>query len=300
VVAARIAVIVNAAAGTAKGLPGIEREIARLFHQAGSDADVIALSHGQNPTEVAKEAMTRASVVVAAGGDGTVSGVAAAVVDSHAALGILPVGTLNHFAKDLHIPIDLAEAVAVVVAGHQARVDVGRVNGRVFVNNSSIGVYPSIVEAREALQHAGHGKWAATAMATLRILRQDRRATIDIDVGGRRGRWRTPFVFIGNNEFAVDGLRLGARDRLDQGRLFVYVAPRLRSRELPLLVAKAVLGRARDSGDFETMSGRELSVDVSTGPKAPLVACDGEVLSMTSPLTYRACAQALAVIIPRG
>jgi diacylglycerol kinase family enzyme len=298
VVAPRIAVVVNAAAGTAKSRPRIETEIARLFHEAGCRAEVIALGQGQNPTEAAKDAMTRASVVVAAGGDGTVSGVAAGVVDSDAALGILPVGTLNHFAKDLHIPIDLTEAVAVVVAGHQERVDVGRVNGRVFVNNSSIGVYPGIVEAREELQRQGYGKFAAMAMATLRILRQDRRATIGIDVGGHRRTWRTPFVFIGNNEYAVEGLRLGARDRLDQGRLFVYVAPRLRTRQLPLLLAKAVLGRARHSGDFEIMSGRELSIDVSAG-SGPLVACDGEVLSMTSPLTYQACAQALSVIVPR-
>ena len=114
----------------------------------------------------ARTASARASIVVAAGGDGTISSVAAAVIDSPAALGVLPLGTLNHFAKDLHIPLDLAGAIAVVAAGHVGHVDVGQVNERVFVNNSSIGIYPSIVEEREALRRRGHRKWPAMALAT--------------------------------------------------------------------------------------------------------------------------------------
>src|SRR5689334_15320654 len=115
-----------------------------FFRAAGIDVEIVALRQGQNPAEAAREAGSRASVVVAAGGDGTVSSVASGIVDSPAALGILPLGTLNHFAKDLHIPLGLREAVDVVVAGDIARVDAGSVNGRLFVNNVSLGVYPGI------------------------------------------------------------------------------------------------------------------------------------------------------------
>ncbi len=169
---AAIVVIVNSSAGTAAKRERIEVELADLFRAAGTTAEVIALERGQDPAAVARDASARASIVVAAGGDGTVSSVAAAVVDSPAALGVLPLGTLNHFAKDLHIPLDLADAIRVVAAGHIGHVDVGQVNDRVFVNNSSIGLYPSIVEEREALRRRGHRKWPAMALATVRVAQE--------------------------------------------------------------------------------------------------------------------------------
>ena len=86
---------------------------------------------------------------MAAGGDGTINSVASAVVGSEKSLGVLPFGTMNHFAKDLHIPLDLEGAVNTIVAGHKTKVDVGEVNGRIFLNNSSLGLYPSIVRERQ-------------------------------------------------------------------------------------------------------------------------------------------------------
>ena len=294
---ASVAVIVNARAGTAMGHPRIEAELGDLFRAAGCDAEIIALRAGQDPKEAARQASTRASIVAAAGGDGTVSSVAAGIVDSAAALGVLPLGTLNHFARDLRIPFDLPKAVAVVAAGHTVQVDAGEVNGLLFVNNSSIGLYPSIVDAREMLRSQGHAKWPAMAIATARVLRRFRGVTVTIDVGGQRRTWRTPFVFVGNNEYEIDGLRMGERARLDQGKLFVYLAPRLRVHQLPLLLAKALLGRARQSGDFEIVPATELWIGASR-VRQVRVAVDGEVLRMRTPLHYRLRAKALRVVLP--
>lgn len=293
-----IAVIVNSSAGTAARRARVEVELANLFRAAGREAEVITLQHGQDPTAAARLASANASVVVAAGGDGTVSSVAAAIVDSTAILGVLPLGTFNHFAKDLHIPLDLRDAVAVVVAGHIRHVDVGQVNDRVFVNNSSIGIYPSIVEEREALRRRGHRKWPAMALATIRVLRRYRGVTLSVDIDGRRHTWRTPFVFIGNNEYDIDGPRVGARARLDEGRLVVYRAPRVRARHLPVLVARALIGR-RQAGDFEILPAAELWIDAG-GARRLRVAVDGEVLSMRAPLHYRARPKALRVVVPQG
>ena len=146
--------------------------------------EIVTLRPGQNPTEAARAASAHAAIVVAAGGDGTVSSVAAGGLDSPAALGILPLGTLNHFAKDLRLPLDLPEAVGVIAAAHIGTVDVGTVNDRVFINNSSIGVYPDIVQEREALRRQGHRKWPAMAIATLRVLRHYRGMTVRIEVEG--------------------------------------------------------------------------------------------------------------------
>src|SRR5436190_1271172 len=123
-----IAVILNAGAGIVKARPQIDSELRELFARTGTPVEIVAVQQGEDPVKVAREVATRASVVVAAGGDGTISSVAAGILDSDAALGVLPLGSRNHFAKDLHIPLDVGEAVACIVAGHTANVDVGLVN----------------------------------------------------------------------------------------------------------------------------------------------------------------------------
>jgi diacylglycerol kinase family enzyme len=294
-----IVVILNAGAGAATKRPAIAADLRDLFRAAGHDAGIVTLRPGQNPTEAAREASTHAAIVVAGGGDGTVSSVAAAVIDSPAALGILPLGTLNHFAKDLQIPTDLPRAVGVIAAGHIGRVDVGTVNDRVFVNNSSIGVYPDIVREREALRQRGYRKWPAMAIATMRVMRQHPAIVVRIEVEGQVRSWRTPFVVVGNNEYAIDGLRIGARARLDVGKLFVYVSPRARTRDLPVLLAEALAGRASQSGAFEIVAATEATLDTWRADQIR-VATDGEVVTLGAPLRYRSCPGALRVVLPPG
>jgi len=297
-----IVVILNPTSGTISAKPHKDAELRDLFRDAGRDVEIITLAPGTNAAGVARDAAARASIVVAAGGDGTVSGVAAGTLESPAALGVIPLGTLNHFAKDVGIPLGLREAVATAAAGHVQHVDVGRVNDRLFINNSSVGLYPDIVQEREALRRRGHRKWAAMLIATARVLRRYRGVTVAIDVGGEvrtRRTWRTPFVFVGNNEYTIDGLRIGGRARLDQGRLFVYLTPRAHARDLPALVAKALIGRASQSGAFEIVDATDLTIATRRAP-AIRVSFDGEVEKMSTPLRYRACPGALRVVVPQG
>jgi len=272
-------------------------QIAELFHAAGLPARVISVGSAQEATDAARRAAASgADAVVAAGGDGTVSHVAAALVGSNTPLGVLPMGTLNHFAKDLDIPIDLAQAVQVIVAARAIVVDVGELNGHTFLNNSSIGVYPDIVVEREKLRHQGYRKWTALAVASAKVLRQYRGLVVRIEAGASTERAHTPFLFVGNNEYRVDGLRLGARARLDAGRLYAYLAPRLRTRDLPKLLALALVGRARAHHTLECFATGELRVD--TPGRRVRVAFDGEVTHMSTPLGYRSRPRALRVIAP--
>jgi diacylglycerol kinase family enzyme len=294
-----VTVLLNPAAGGVH-LRGPDGEIAKLFAAAGCRAEVHVLQRGHDPADAARAASAAGSIVVAAGGDGTVSRVAAGVVEADGTLGVLPLGTLNHFAKDLHIPLELDAAVQVVATGRIGRVDVGQVNHRVFVNNSSIGLYPSIVHVRDQLRRQGHLKWTAMAIATARVLRRYRGVRVRIDGGGRERVWRTPFVFVGNNEYTVDGINLGSRGSLDRGRLFVYLAPRVRTRELPLLLLKALAGRAGRSGDFEIVSSTELRIDTRKRHRRVRVALDGEVMKLATPLLYRTRPAALKVMLLRA
>jgi diacylglycerol kinase family enzyme len=290
-----IVVVLNAAAVARH--ERIECELGERFRALGCDANVIVAA-GEKLTDVARQAATRASTVVAAGGDGTVSSVVAGIVGNRATLGVVPLGTLNHFAKDLRIPLDVHQAVETILDGHVQPVDVGEVNDRVFVNNCSIGVYPDIVRERAELDN-GHARWLATAIATFRVLRRSGDVTVRVDVRGQQQRWRTPFVFVGNNEYVIDGARLGTRATIDQGKLFVYVAPRAQPGDLPGLVAKALIGRARQSGAFEIVAAQELAID-AWRMKVIDVAVDGEIVKMRTPLAYRTRPRSLQVVVPRA
>jgi diacylglycerol kinase family enzyme len=212
-------------------------------------------------------------------------------------MGVLPLGTLNHFAKDLGLPLDLGEAVKTIANRRTVKVDVGEVNGRTFLNNSSIGIYPDIVMEREALRRRGFRKWTAFAVATAKILRHYRGLVLKITAGGPAETARTPFLLVGNNEYQIDGIHLGDRSRLNGGRLSAYHAPRVHARELPRLLALALAGRARENHILESFLARELRVE-TPGRRSLRVALDGEIVRMTAPLHYRIRPLALRVIVP--
>jgi diacylglycerol kinase family enzyme len=239
-----------------------------------------------------------AKVVVAGGGDGTISAVAGAVVGSAATLGVLPIGTLNHFARDLGIPTELEQAVAVVCDGTTRRIDVGRVNEHVFINNSALGLYPQAVRARDRqMQRLGRGKWPAYAWAAWTTLRRHAFLSVRVESDGESIACRTPLVFIGNNSYEFEGLGLGARDRLDAGNLSVFIVKDTGRLGLLGLAFRALAGRLRGSKDFRTFCAQR--IEVQTRRREVMVATDGEVTRMTMPLLYRIEPGALAVIVPR-
>jgi diacylglycerol kinase family enzyme len=294
-----IAIVLNPASGV-KRRPRLREDIEELFHSAGIDVRVHELDRPDDISQAVCEALdSHPDALVAGGGDGTVSAVASALAGTATPMGVLPLGTLNHFAKAAGIPLDLQEAVQAVVAGRTKRVDVGRVGDRLFVNNASIGIYPSIVESRERLRRQGRSKWAALALATADVLRRDEEVTIHLERDSTKIIARTPFVFVGNNEYLVEGFRIGARTRLDAGRLHAYFAPPVQTRDLPKLFAQSLFGHARRDHALESIEGRELWADTPLARSID-VACDGELLTLKTPLHFRSCPGALLVFAPAG
>ena len=291
-----IAIVLNPTSGMMRR-PHLREEIHESCRAAGIDACIrMVASPNETPATVQAALDSRPAVLVAAGGDGTVSAAAAAVAGTPTPLGVLPLGTLNHFAKDAGIPIDLQKAVQIVAAGSTRQVDVGRVNDRVFVNNASIGVYPRFVEARARLRDQGHSKLTALALATADVLRRQGEVVIRLHGPHTRILARTPFVFVGNNEYRAEGLNLGGRTRLDSGLLHAYYAPPVRTRDLPVLFAQAVFGRARREHALRSMSASEMWVDTFTHTID--VACDGELLALASPLHFQSWRGALTLLCP--
>ena len=276
---------------------GWTSSLAEKFRANGAEADITLAKSGTEMIARAEQAVADgATLVVAGGGDGTINAVASVVAGSQTRLGVLPLGTLNHFAKDLKIPLGLDEAVANVVHGRPLQVDVGEVNGRIFLNNSSLGIYPDIVRDREQQQrHLGRGKWPAFGRAMFAALRRFPFMNVRLKINGEQHLRRTPFVFIGNNEY-LQGLTMGARERLDSGKLCLYVAQKPTRFGLLRYAAHALLGRLSEAKDFDVLSASDLVIE--TRHHHMRVATDGEVTLMKPPLLYRSRAAALTVIVP--
>jgi diacylglycerol kinase family enzyme len=293
----QVAVIVNGGAGSGHD-QDMAKSLAEKFRAAGMEAQVTLAQGGDGIIDAARKALAgEAEVVVGGGGDGTINAVASVLVDSGRPFGVLPLGTLNHFAKDLGMPLTLDEAVQAIAGGRPVRVDVGEVNGRIFLNNSSLGLYPDIVHDREKQQRRlGRGKWLAAAWATIAALRRYPFLSVRLTVEGERLVRRTPFVFIGNNQYTMEGLSIGERERLSDGLLSLYMAQHPGRLGLLRFALRALMGKLAHERDVDILLAQEF--EVSTLHAQIRVATDGEVNLMTSPLRYRVRPGALTVIVP--
>jgi diacylglycerol kinase family enzyme len=174
---------------------------------------------------------------------------------------------------------------------------VGEANGRIFLNNSSLGLYPIIVREREKKQRLGSGKWPAFAWAAITAFRRYPFLHVRLDAGGEKFNLKTPFVFVGNNEYIMERLHIGGRARLDQGVLSVYVTNRTGRWGLVRLALRALLGRLREEKDFLALLTKEVKIE--TRHKRLRTAFDGEVELMHAPLQYQSRPGALRVMAPR-
>ena len=298
----RLVVLLNTEGGSVRAACGGASpgdSIAALFAARGVDAEVICV-RGGGLAAAAQAAAIRSDVdgVVAAGGDGTLGTVAGALAGTDKPMGVLPLGTRNHFARDLGIPLALDEAVEQIASGVVRRVDLGEVNGRIFLNNSSIGLYPRIVEAR-----AGHrwrrraGKFVAMVRATIRVTRKVPHMRVLLASGAKRITRTTPFVFVANNDYAFSGFD-PRRPRLDGGKLALYLTDRTTRLGLLRLAIRAIRGTLgkRVGRELETVRLEEVWID--PGKRLVRVSTDGEVRRLVAPLHYRILKRALPVFAP--
>jgi YegS/Rv2252/BmrU family lipid kinase len=293
-----VEVIINAGAGTVLGVD-VRKRLADSFSENELEARITLAKSGAEVVEMARRAAAGwAQTIVAGGGDGTINAVAAPLVGTNKQLGVLPLGTLNHFAKDLGLPLDLAAAVRTIREGYAVNIDVGEVNGRIFLNNSGLGLYPSIVHHREEQQRQGLSKWPAFIRALLTVLRRHPFLDVRLVAEGKKITGRTPFVFVGNNEYETEGLNLGGRACLDAGRLCLFITRHVGRIGLLQLALRALFGGLRESRDFLALCSTEAWIE--TRQKRVRVARDGEVEMMESPLYYRVRPGALRVIVPAG
>ena len=292
----RYRVFVNSEAGSVGETDQLRADITTAFGELAIEAATDAVSPDDLPSAMREAWQHGVDAVVVAGGDGTVNCASQVAVDSDMVLGVLPMGTFNHFAKDLGMTPDLSAAVKFLSDAVVTAVDVGEVNGRVFVNNASIGVYPKMVGEREDIRaRRGWGKIRAAPVAIVRTLRQlpvhHLRLVVDdavpVDI-------LTPFLFVGNGLFDEHGERVGRRTSLTDQNLGVYVIVATSPWRLVANAVRARLGGVKAAPHMDRRAGERLVVD-SDQPVLE-IALDGEPTELRVPLEFRSRAGALRVL----
>lgn len=297
----RLHVVVNSAAGSSQGDDSDETRIRAAFADTDVQIDVEAIDPGDFHDALSRiwSETSGLDAIVVAGGDGTVNAAANAAAGTDIVLSVLPLGTFNHFAQDLGLPNDLAGAAQAMAGAKMRTIDVGEVNGRVFVNNSVLGVYPTMVAERDRIiDDRGWGKIRAVSVAVIHVIRNVPIHRFDLRGSGgfRRQKLRTPFVFIGNGTYDNASGGLVEREDLTDGTLGVAIA---RTLSVPAMVRTAVRALVRGAVNTDDLDLEELSeLTVDGGTSRLRVAIDGEVDWFELPLRYRVRARDLKVLAP--
>jgi diacylglycerol kinase family enzyme len=291
--ASTLPVLINRTAGAAAALGDMLRTRVEEAFAAAGQAIAIELLDGSAMTEAVVR-HSGAPRVVVGGGDGTLGGAAAVLADTPTALAMLPLGTRNHLARQLGIPLDLDEAAAVAAGGQRKRIDLGAAGEQVFVNNASFGLYTRFVRERD---RQSRPKWLKSLPATWHVLRHMRAQRFALTIEGEPRELTTPLLFVGNNQYSMDAGHLGEREALDDGELSLYaVAAQARSGLIGFAL-RALVGLARPERDFvECASASEITIEGQGWIEGAL---DGELQWLQLPLTLRSMPNALGVVVPR-
>ena len=253
-----------------------------------------------DPAPVAEQAIRDGfSIIVAAGGDGTVAGIAHALAGTAAFMGVLPMGTFNYFARGLHTPADAIEAANAILEGEPHDIAVGSVNGKVFLNNVALGLYPAILDEREAAyQRWGRSRIMAHWSTLRTILRLQRPMRVRIVADGQVQIRRSPMIFVARSAYQLDQFGVVGAEAISDDRFAVYIARQTTRMGLLKLAWRLMRpGKVDLSDDLELLTPQTLVID---RPKRRRIriAYDGEREKMMLPLTFRIDHNVLSVILP--
>jgi diacylglycerol kinase family enzyme len=290
---APLPVVINRSGGTAAAWGDrLEERVRAAFEPTGRDIALELVEPADLPAAIARH--SRAPVVAVGGGDGTLGTAATQLAGTATALAVLPLGTRNHLARQLGVPLDLDEAAQVAASGARRRMDLGRAGDRLFVNNVSVGIYNKLVGTRERLDLP---KWLATVPAAWHVLRTMRPHAYRLRIDGSERTVRTPLLFIGNNRYSLSFGHLGERASLEDGLLSVCAVAAQGPLQLVWLAIKVLCGLAHPDRDFAELElAREVILE---GEGVIGLALDGELTCLSRPLRVMIEPAALGIVTPR-
>ena len=294
---ARVTILLNRSAGAVRRDSKIAVKIAEAFRAASMDANIEFISGATCAARCRSLSERGEQLIVVGGGDGTISAAASILVGTGTTLGILPLGTLNHFARDLGVPTELKEAAELIGRRSKRLVDIAQMNDRMFINNSAIGLYPLMVVDRDLQRRRlGRSKRLAMIVASIRTLARFGHQRLMLTVNDEEARVDTPLLFVGNNAYRLDIGKPGQREAIDQGQLSVFVMRKKTRRGFIAAGIRALFNRARHNDMVQLEQVERLKVECHRLVLA--VSLDGEVVRAKPPLEYKIRKKALRVIAP--
>jgi diacylglycerol kinase family enzyme len=296
----RIHAILNREAGTiiGTGVDVFERKLTETFQTAGHDITVEAVDPKQLGAAIESAAKRGYDAIVVGGGDGTVNAAAAILMGKKTALGILPLGTVNRLARDLDITADVDTALRILAEAEPRQIDVGEVNGHIFLNNSFIGLPPMVTERRQRLRGRPLiERLRGYAALPMEVARGLRRLALIIDDQDTARMHRALTVVVSNNAYGEGASLIPKRRALDEGWLGLYISKHRNLRQTVWLLLRASLGLWKGDPDLEASEVKKLTIRSNNGRLR--VVNDGELLWLNTPLRYSIRPKALTVLTPK-
>ncbi|WP_172297016.1 diacylglycerol kinase family protein [Pseudoruegeria sp. HB172150] len=289
--------IVNPHSGK-RGNEDVADALKRRFEADGRDLEIGLVGQDGDIEELAKKAVERGcATVIAAGGDGTISTVAEVLAGTDTALGVIPAGTFNYFARSFEIPEDIEGAVEVIATGTPRPTDVGWINDRIFLNNASVGIYSTIRRERERTYKSwGRSRVAAYWSVIKALVKLYKPMKVDLTVDGETRRTKTSLVFVCNSPFQLNLFELDGAKEVEQGKLAVFLSRDSGRWELLTRAFRLATKGMQRGRDFDLVTGKEITID--TGKPYRHIVRDGETGRMRGPFRFRLDAGGLKVIVP--
>jgi diacylglycerol kinase family enzyme len=305
--AAPLRFILNGHSGSQDGA-GTREAIESTLKSAGRTGELIYCQPGELPlasARAAKQALAERSAIVAVGGDGTINAVAQAAHAVGCPIGVIPRGTFNYFARTHHLPLDVAEATAQMLTAQPIPVQVGAINEQVFLVNASVGLYPQLLEDREAWKSRfGRNRMVALGAAFATLMRTHNRLKLRIELGGVTRELRTLTLFVGNNRLQLE--QVGVAEHAagaappESGRVTAVVLKPIGTLGMLRLMLSGALGSLGESDDIEHFEFEQMVVKPPRvmSLRRMKVAYDGEVARMKPPLQFRVMPAPLYLLKP--
>ncbi|OWY08652.1 hypothetical protein B6V74_12550 [Thioclava sp. F42-5] len=290
-----VALIANPSSG---GNAKDEEAISRAMEALGDGASLYRWSPESDIVATVRKALDEgAEMIVAAGGDGTAMAVAGALVGQDVPMAVLPLGTFNFFARGLRLSEDPEEAARAIREGKAHSIRVGEVNGQVFLNNASLGIYPSILKAREDI-YARWGRRRIVAHWSVfkTFLRFQRPMQLKITADGKKLSRRTALVFIARSAYQLDFFGLDGATVISDDAFAVLVAKAQTRRDLFRLSMRLVRRKTKQGEDYELI--RAKSFEIETSRRRGLLAYDGEKCRAESPFRFKMSDEPLWIVLP--
>lgn len=272
--------------------------------EAGRDYELIVVERGPDLPGAAARAVRlarqAAGVVVAVGGDGTLNAVCQAVVGRGIPFGVLPQGTFNYFGRTHGISQNTEQAVHELLSARLEYVSLGRVNGRYFLVNASLGLYPRLLEDRELYkQRFGRSRWVALLSALVTLARAHRQLDLQLDYGGHHQCLRTPTLVVCNNPLQLQQIGIDPEPADDRDHLIALASRPVGSGALYLLLLQGLLSRMGEAENVISIGFENMTTRLGNRPRWVKVAVDGEILRMRTPLQFSIEQRVLPLLIPR-